>query len=1271
MMLPEGVKAVWDVGKAYRETTATRERICINGLWRFKPAAADDEAVPAPGTGWGYFKVPGTWPLGAGRRETGPSQRIYAPEDWPERLGDVEVAWYAREIEVPAQWRGRRIAIHAAWVSSYARVFVDGVKAGDIVFPGGEVEITAACKPGQTQQLAIQVFGRPLNEDKTYFVTPPEDAERRRLIGRRGLCGDVFLTGTSRGARITHVSVDTSVRRWTLTVTAAVEDLDEGRSYTLRARVADQGREVLITESEPFTSEDLAARRFSFTTDWKAPKLWDIHTPENQYDVAVALVEGDTVLDAYYPVRFGFREFWIEGRDFYLNGSRVHLRAPPLNSAQNSTSTASYEGACETMRRLKWGGWNAAYTHNYNCQPGAHIAFEEILRAADDVGVLLSFSLPHRRNYDWEGEEPEKRNGYERDLEWYVGTAQNHPSVVMYSQNHNSTAYADDENPQRIPLVLDCIFPGYLSERLRQVYAREPILRQFDKVRIQYNHSGPSRSMYTMNCYLNWVPMQERSEWFQRWSEYGARPLYVVEYGEPLIFTYGSSRGRRRRGQPGKRRQYQFTEWGAAMRGDAAFDLSEYEAARLRSEALGFSGGDRIAGRTYSVPGGNRLDVPNLRGVQAEFIKGTWPYIRTLGVSGFNIWHEANLFRFREGAEAGRVELEVDWEGLQRPGYSPDFYEPSPNNSMPYAIGTKLEDWGTNIRGAAFRRFNQPLLAYIAGKPERFTARGHNYLPGQVVEKQVIVINDSRETVECTCEWSVDLPKRAAGTSTVRVKPGDNERILVRFQLPERLRPGEFELQLKAAFSTGEVQEDAFALHVLPARKAPRGKGKMALYDPHGQTAKLLAELGLGFDTVQVDADLSGYDLLVVGKKALTVDGAAPDLSGVPDGLKVVMFEQASGVLEQRLGFRVQEFGLRRVFARVPGHPILEGLADGHLRDWHGEATLVPPALPLASYYSYPIVKWCGFDTFRPGRAGNYGNVSSVMIEKPAAGDFLPIVDGGFALQYSPLMLYREGKGMVLFCQVDVTGRTEDDPAARRLAANIVEFADGWSAPAQRSAVYAGEAAGLEHLKASGAAVEAFEGQIPARDQVLVLGPGAAETLAPHAEEIERWIRRGGRTLALALSEDEAQAAMGLAVQMEVREHISCRYAPAGPDSAIAGVGCGEFMIRDPRDVPLLVGGAGVMGNGVLAQAEGTSVVLCQLAPWHFDYEALYNTKGAFRHLSFAVSRLLGNMGVVLKTPLLDHLSRPAEPEETRWLGGLYLDVPELQEDDPYRFYRW
>jgi hypothetical protein len=525
--------------------------------------------------------------------------------------------------------------------------------------------------------------------------------------------------------------------------------------------------------------------------------------------------------------------------------------------------------------------------------------------------------------------------------------------------------------------------------------------------------------------------------------------------------------------------------------------------------------------------------------------------------------------------------------------------------------------------------------------------------------------------VECACQWSVNLRSRPAGAVTVQVEPGQSERIPVHFELPRSRTNRTYRLRMNASFSTGEVQEDAFTIHVLPPRGSVEVRGRTALYDPLGHTAKLLDQLGVGYDVVQADADLSGYDLLVVGKKALTVDGRAPDLSRVPDGLKVVMFEQTSEVLQERLGFRVQEHGLRRVFTRIPGHPVLEGLEDEHLRDWHGEATLTAPSIPLGRYYAYPQVKWCGRNSPRAGRAGNYGNVSSVMIEKPAAGDFLPIVDGGFALQYSPLMLYRESKGMVLFCQVDVTGRTAPDPAARRLVANIIEFAGDWRPSAERNAVYAGELAGLEHLKDSGAAVVAYDGRELGRRDVLIAGPGAADVLTAHAEHVQRWVHSGGRVLALALAQGDVRAGLGLDVRTEVDEHIACRFDPAGPGVAVSGLGCGEFMIRDPREVPLVAGGADVMGNGVLALAEEGNVVLCQLAPWQFDYEALYNTKAAFRHLSFAASRLLGNMGVALRTPLLDNLARPAGPGEKRWLNGLYLDEPELDDDDPYRFLRW
>ena len=123
-------------------------------------------------------------------------------------------------------------------------------------------------------------------------------------------------------------------------------------------------------------------------------------------------------------MRFGFREFWIEGRDFFLNGSRVCLSAVPLDNAQVGAALAGYEGARESLERLKGFGINFVYTHNYGCEPGSHLGFAEILRAADDVGMLVAFSQPHFSHYDWKAADADASNGYRRHAEFYVRQAQ-------------------------------------------------------------------------------------------------------------------------------------------------------------------------------------------------------------------------------------------------------------------------------------------------------------------------------------------------------------------------------------------------------------------------------------------------------------------------------------------------------------------------------------------------------------------------------------------------------------------------------------------------------------------------------------------------------------------------------------------------------------------------------------------------------------------------------------------------------------------------------
>jgi hypothetical protein len=1271
--LPPNVQAVWEMTKAYRETTPTRQRICVNGLWLFQPAETKADQVPAGN--WGYFKVPGPWPqYRVAQWMAAESQHIYRHPSWQQQdFKTVDLAWYQREFTVPKEWAGRRITLWTEWLNSYAGVFVDGKQVGEIYYPGGELNITTACRPGERQVLSLLVAAMPRGQKIAEFAAglsqqakqPAKRSKKEGVGSFRGPCGDVFLCSAPAGARIEDVKVNTSVRQWEIELDATVAALKAGQQCKLRGQLFDGGKEVKALESKLFSAADLANGRLKFSSRWQPEKLWDLPTPENQYELKLSLVDSaGKVLDEFQPVRFGFREFWIEGRDFRLNGSRIWCMAATLDNAQTSPAACTYAAARETFRRLRSIGINTVYGHNYTCQPGVHLGFDEILKAADDVGMLVSFAMPNYTNYGWKvaDKEPEKTSGYAQDAEFYVRRAQNHPAVAMYAA-HSGLGYAQDQNPDRI----DEGAPG--DKNVESALLVERTIHEFDTTRPIYHHAGSGQGlqMYTINNYLDFAPIQERSEWYGHWAQKGSVPLFLVEYGFPLDVNWlNYKEGYVLFGSP-MTHELLLPEWGSQFFGDRAYRLTEEEKQDIRFEAEQWRSQKMFHKSTY--PAFEASHVPNMRDVQAMYLADNWPAFRTWGISGVTAWSLSRHWLLRPGVGTEDLPCEVDWDKLQQPGYSPDFIRAK---GARWDVNYQQSDWTPNSVAKVLMRYNQPLLAYIAGKSARFTSKDHNFLPGESVEKQIILINNSRQTATCDCSWTLALPMPVKGGKQITIETGEQVRLPLRFDIPAGTKPGRYPLSMAAKFSTGEVQEDALVIDVLPPPEKPASGAKLALFDPHGETAKLLAGLGVKFEKVGADANLSGFEVFAVGQKALTPYGPGPDISRVRDGLKVVVFEQTQDVLEKRFGFRVQEHCLRQVFPRVAGHPVLDGLAGESLANWRGEGTIIPPRLQtgfMNPARGWPSGTWAGFTMRRVWRVGCYGSVASLLMEKPACGDFLPICDGGFSLQYSPLMESREGQGMILFCQMDVTGRTEDDPAAARLVRNIVHYASSWQPAPQRSALYVGDPAGKKHLESTGLRVGEYTGGDLTTDRVLLVGPGGGKHLAPHAAGIGKFLTAGGNLLAIGLDQNEANAFLPFQVTTKTAEHIATYFEPARAGSLLEGVGPADVYARDAKEIPLVTGGATPMGDGVLAKAAAANVVFCQLAPWQYDYNAengaawimyhkSHNIKWTYQHTSILLARLLGNMGVGASTPLVARFGRPAQEGES--LQDL-IDAPWLE----------
>ena len=1276
IILPNGVSAIWDINKAFHETTPTRERISINGLWKWQPGSPQSDVLPA--ANWGYFKVPGCWP-GKTDYMQKESQRIFAHPDWNAKsLNKLGVAWYQREISIPANWKNRRIILNVDYLNSSAVVFINEVRLGEILFPAGELDLTSVCSPGKKYILSMKVTALPQSDVVAIFSDSNASRLGKGQVERRGLCGDVYLCSTPLKARISDLRVFTSFRKGEITFQTTMENLTPGKKYTLKAIITEQGNQIAEFKSKTFTTDEVKDGLFSMTESWMPDKLWDIHTPQNMFEGTFSLFERDKiVLDTTIPSRFGFREFWIDGRDFYLNGSRIFLSAIPFDNAQIGASLSTYEAAKESFRRMMSFGINFVYAHNYGCEPGTHLSFEEIIKAADDIGMLIALSQPHLGQYNWSAPDADQKNGYAHHAKFYTQIAHNHPSVVFYSMNHNACGYTDDMNPDMID-GLGRPENAWSANNAKKAMRTEAIVARLDPSRVIYHHSaGNLGSMHTSNFYPNWAPIQEMSDWFEHWATVGVKPAFLCEYGAPFGWDWslyrGWYKGKREFGSAPVPWEYCMAEWNAQFLGDKPYKISEYEKANLRWEAKKFQEGAVWYRWDYPYTFDSTL-LEERNPVLTMHLVDQWRAFRTWGLSANSPWDYSAYWKLRKGAESGSKNFVIDWENLQRPGYSPDFNERG--SQMDYDVSFDQSDWIPTAAEALIRN-NRPLLAYIGGKSAAFTSKDHNFLPDTKFEKQLIIINNSRREVTCECNWALNIPEVVNGSKTVRIATGQQERLPLRFDLPGSLSPGKYDLHSIVKFSNGEIQEDSFAIHVLPSPAPEKSKAKTALFDPKGETRKLLDSLGIQYQTVDSGTELSGYDVLIIGKEALTLDGKGLDIVSVRNGMKVIVFEQTSEVLEKRFGFRVHEYGLRKVFKRISDHPALAGLDSENLRDWQGAATILPSKLKYESndnvFSGSPTVKWCDIPVTRIWRCGNRGNVASVLIEKPTAGDFRPVVDGGFSLQYSPLMEYREGKGLVVFCQMDVTDRTEKDPAAERLTGNLISYLSNWKPEIKRQVVYAGDAAGKSHLEKAGVSVVSYENKKLLPEQVLIVGPGGRQLLSSNSKALGKWITAGGRLLAIGLEQEDVDALLPFTVSMKKEEHISAWFEAMSVSSPFAGIGPSDVHNRAPKEISLVSSGAGIVGNGILAKADQANVVFCQLVPWQNDYsKEQHNIKQTYRRSSFLLSRLMGNMGVESSTALLSRFNQPmnADKSEKRWLDGLYLDQPE-EWDDPYRFFRW
>ncbi len=1238
--VPDRVSGVWDMKQAWTKISPTRETICINGLWRFYPIIESaDINLPPRGSGWGWFKVPGIWPYSDNFQVDAPAQDALLPRAVETRMREknrwfdrLDQAWYQRDIVVPDTWNGRRVLLNFTLIQSRAMVLVDGREAGEVLFPGARLDITPLVQAGKQQTVTVLLTARPLRDDeKTTYMGPDvviQGSDRSSLVG---ITGDVFLESEPQANAISDVHVVTSTRKRAITFDVGIANLT-APEFVLSATVFRQGKVVRQFTSGPLNPATLKDGRVSFSSSWTDPLLWDTDTPENMYEASVTIADAKAgLLDETLPIRFGFREFWIDGKDFYLNGSRIHLRARMLKNAITMADKARMEGCRTGCRYMKEYGYNFFLTPNYGFSPGDVGYLDALYAAADESGLLCSFSLPHSADFGWL-ENPEQQARYKRLTTWLIRRIQNHPSIITYAANHNATGYSGDQNP----LKMDGVYLPPENRRRHQALVSVGLINAIDATRPVYNHhSGNLGDFYTVNIYLNWAPRQERSEWLAAWATNGTKPMFFVEWGPPHSASWSSFRG------PGfiwavpAFQQIWDSEFASEYVGQGAFQMTPLKIKSLEKEEAYWATGQPFPFwllRPYFVQ-----QEQNYIQVQSYMMDDNLRSLRTWGISAIYPFDEECLWLRTK--ETQPQPFPSPYRDLQKPGIVPDrimpskqyFYDPVPAN---FAISSL---------GRTFKRWNMPVVCYIGGGPVLFTEKSHQFLPGETIRKQLVLLNDTRRilTIGYSCRFSPATPatvapsRRASEWSmqgSVRLEPGTSAFVPVAVPLPASADPGGY--LLSAAFDAGTSgqQTDSLSITVLPINESdPVQSCKIALFDPKGMTTELLKRLGLGFTAIDDRSALEGYDVLVIGREAITLGNDLPSLDRLPQGMKVLVFEQSEEALQQRLGFRIQTRGIRNAFVRVPGCSALEGLAESSFADWRGAATLVEPHFSLPDIEeTYPTVRWCGFENTRVWRNGNNGNVASVVIEKPSRGNWLPLLDCGFDLQYSPLLEYREGRGRMVFCQLDVTGRTLPEPAADQLCRNLLRYLATARPATERTAYYAGAAEGAELLTKLGVAFAPYRGQTLDSNTVLVVAPGGGRIV-----DLAQGLQNGTNLLALGLDERSIHD-LGVSVgPMRTAPVVSSLIGDFDPPE-FTGISNAELYARTLRLPVTQFAATTGSSNQILkwVRAGAGRAVFCQTAPWMFDYSHKPYLRTTYRRNVFLVARLLSNLGAPSATKL-------------------------------------
>lgn len=972
-----------------------RNRMTLSPVWEIQPATAPDVS-PSEGA-WGKVDTTvGDWrwtPLVGDK----PLWRTVKRED-------VNSLWYRQRFDAPATWNNCRVIADFRRIEGDAIVFVNGKRVGELLRPGGEVDITGGVAFGQPNTLTVFVtrsyigISRGFEQDMLRHAARAGGDPMPMSRWSMGLTAPVTLIARPRPVGLTNVFVRPSWRTKSLAVNIETDATAATRGLIAVVDILDASGNLQLTlRSTPFDAPAGLSTHI-VSGAWQDPIPWELNGAY-LYTGRVRLESDGQVMDAYPDVKFGFREIWTSGKLIMINGHPARFRLASLGEGA--------EDRPEGLSFFRLIGYNVIVVQNnptawWRDWSETMMPSDSMLDELDRTGMGVLFAAPSI-NYLGSSiiSNSATIDAYTRETNLYLRRYRNHPSILALTVGMNTYNPQAPISPQGMGRRDPMTHP-----KAKAIAAACAIVKSIDPTRPIYSHAdGGVGDICSGNMYLNFAPLQEREEWPSEWSVSGDMPAMAAEFGQPFTANFW------------KDKRCLFTEYLAMYLGDRAYASETNNALKTvidsgLANTSGFGDMTRV----------DLADYPSYWDFQRLFVGNTNRAWRTWGVNGgWSYWvldtgygdppafHKtSNLFtRYRK----------IDGMQTSRPAWAnPNF----------------------DIHSEA----NQPLLAYIAGDPEP-TDKTHAYYSGEFMRKNLALVWDGPGDRSLTVSWKVgSAPSKSVA---VTLRSGDIKLVPVVFPVPTVKERRDVAMALNVRDGANVVATDSLALEFFPHVARLTTETHVALYDPKGLSQPILTALGISARPWKPGDSLAHIDLLVLGREAL-----APGIDvlykpvDIARGLRVIVLEQKPDVWKA-LGFKITDTMPRYVFARDIHNPVLSGLRTSDLINWRGSPDLLPEAV-TGSHDALHAPKWT-----------NRHAVASVALQIPEAIGFTPLLACEFDMNYSPLLELRYGAGSVTFCSLDLTGRVGVDPDATLLARNLLTQSLGRTRTEAKSIGVAGD----------------------------------------------------------------------------------------------------------------------------------------------------------------------------------------------------------------------